>query len=27
MEGLKVSVIDRWQKVWPGRRPATPGRL
>jgi hypothetical protein len=20
MEGLEVSVIDRWQKVWPGRR-------
>src|SRR5690242_10012371 len=19
MEGLEVSVIDRWQKVWPGR--------
>jgi hypothetical protein len=22
MEGLEVSVIDRWQKVWPGRRPS-----
>ena len=22
MEGLEVSVIDRWQTVWPGRRPS-----
>jgi hypothetical protein len=22
MEGLEVAVIDRWQKVWPGRQPS-----
>ena len=22
MEGLEVSVIDRWQNVWPGRQPS-----
>lgn len=22
MEGLEVSVIDRWQQVWPGRQPS-----
>jgi hypothetical protein len=22
MEGLEVSVIDRWENIWPGRRPS-----